>query len=174
MLAHPFQPPMQHPSPLSPATRFALLLTLGLAALFGLPSCSALSERLVMNQVEVLAYDDFGPEALAAPLLGPRAEGAQVVVHYRLSEKALAARYPGAQYRAVPVVPALRHLNAAVARTPDDAAHAEARARMIATRARLLNFYNTWRATFNALTPATAGRGYMARQMVLPAIGTTR
>ena len=110
---------------------------------------------------------DFGPESMAAPLLGPGSAGRQVlVVHHlrpQLSSSSIQVLAPQA----------IRHLNRSVTDTPRDAAHAELRARLIRTRTLILDFYNQRRIAFSSVPPYT-GRGYMARQMMMPGIGTSR
>ncbi len=148
-----------------------LLSCLFLAA--AMAACTGtVSPGLLANKVVLLTHADFGPPDLADPLLGPGTPESQVVVHYALSPRTLENRYPSAHY--VPVVQALRHLNRSVSSVPKDAGHTAMRARLIATRSQLMDFYNTRRASFNSLPPSAGGRAYLARQMMMPAIGTTR
>jgi hypothetical protein len=123
----------------------------------------------LLSKVLIMPSNDFGPESLAAPLLG--AGGTPVIVHYGQPQQVLAAKYP--QHRYVSVVPALKHLNRTIKELPTDAAHAELRARLISTRSRLMDFYNTRRVAFNSVPPFV-GRGFMTRQAMMPVIGTTR
>ena len=125
----------------------------------------------LLTKVLILPAGDFGPESLAAPLLGAGGDGTPVVVHYGQPQQVLAAKYP--QHRYISVVPALRHLNHSIKQMPADAAHAELRARLVSTRARLMDFYNTRRIAFNSVPPFV-GRGFMSRQAMMPVIGTTR
>ncbi len=137
-------------------------------------SCSGgLKLQPLLSKVLVMSYSEFGTESLASPLLGAGGAGTQVVVHYGLPESFLSAKYPGPQYRFVAVAPAIKHLNRTVTQVPHDAANAELRARLIATRSRLMNYYNTRRVAFNSVPPFV-GRSFMVRQAMMPPLGTTR
>lgn len=150
--------------------RLATLAVVLLSAL--LTSCSeGVTFQPLLRKVLILSSSDFGPENLAVPLLGAGGSGTPVIVHYGQPQQVLAAKYP--QHRYVSVVPALKHLNHTIKQMPIDAAHAELRARLISTRSRLMDFYNTRRAAFNSVPPFV-GRGFMTRQAMMPVIGTTR
>lgn len=138
-----------------------------------LSSCTGFKIKPLLGQTLQIPTADFGPENLSAPLLGTNAGRKTAVVYLGLSQKQLEARYPSAQYCHVPVVKGIRHLNRNVAELPHDPAHAELRSRLIATRSRLMDYYDTRRIAFNSVPPYT-GRGFMARRMMMPAIGTTR
>lgn len=150
--------------------RLATLAVVFLSAL--LTSCSeGITFQPLLSKVLIMPSSDFGPESLAAPLLGTGGEGTPIVVHYGLPQRVLAAKYP--QHRYVSVVPALKHLNHSIKQMPPDAAHAELRTRLINTRSRLMDFYNTRRIAFNSVPPFV-GRGFISRQALMPVIGTTR
>ncbi|MCX6854581.1 MAG: hypothetical protein NTV80_06710 [Verrucomicrobia bacterium] len=125
----------------------------------------------LMSKVLIMPASDFGPAAMSAPLLGTGSQSDPVVIHYALPQSYLAAKYPAHRYAAV--VPALKHLNHSIKTMPHDAANAQLYARLVATRSRLMDFYNTRRLAFNSVPPFV-GRGFMARQALMPAIGTTR
>ncbi len=148
------------------ATLTVVLLTTLLTACSG-----GFKFQPLLNKVLIMSSSDFGPENIAAPLLGAGGDGTPVVVHYGQPQHVLAAKYP--QHRYVSVVPALKHLNHSIKQLPTDAAHAELRARLIGTRSRLMDFYNTRRVAFNSVPPFV-GRGFMSRQAIMPVIGTTR
>ncbi len=148
------------------ATLTVVLLTTLLAACSG-----GLKPRPLLTKVLIMPSSDFGPESLAAPLLGTGGAGTPIVVHYGLPQQVLAAKYP--QHRYVSVVPALKHLNHSIKQMPSDAAHTELRARLISTRSRLMDFYKTRRIAFNSVPPFV-GRGFISRQALMPVIGTTR
>jgi len=93
---------------------------------------------------------------------------ATVVIHYSLPEKYLASKYPG--FGHAPVVTAIKHLNRVITTLPRDASHTELRARLMNTRSRLLDYYNTRRVAFNSVPPFV-GRGFMARQALMPNLG---
>ena len=114
---------------------------------------------------------EFGPEAMSNSLLGAGGQSDSVVVHYGLSQRYLTEKYP--VYRYASVVPAIKHLNQSIKTTPHDAANSGLYNRLVATRSRLMEFYNTRRVAFNSVPPFV-GRGFMARQALMPAIGTTR
>lgn len=147
-------------------------LFLSLATL--LASCSSsIHIRPLMSRTLELPAADFGPPSLSAPLLGQGAGCTRVVVHYGLPEKHLRGRYPDTQTAFVPVVRGIKHLNRVVKELPHDAEHAGLHDRLVATRARLMAFYNDRRIAFNAVPPFT-GRSFMARNAMMPALGTTR
>lgn len=146
--------------------RLALLL---LPLLF--VSCSGFKPQPILSKVLTFSAADFGPESMSAPLLGPGSSGKQVIVHHGLPARYLDQHYPNTIR--IYAAPAIKHLNRCVTDTPHDAAHAELRARLIHTRTLILDFYNQRRIAFNSVPPY-AGRGYMARQMMMPGIGTSR
>jgi hypothetical protein len=134
-------------------------------------SCSGFKPQPILSKVLTFSAADFGPESMAAPLLGPGCAGRQVIVHHGLPARYLDQHYPNTVR--IYAAPAIKHLNRCVTDTPRDAAHAELRARLIRTRTLILDFYNQRRIAFNSVPPY-AGRGYMARQMMMPGIGTVR
>jgi hypothetical protein len=138
-----------------------------------LSSCGGLEIKPLLDQTLRLPASDFGPESLSAPLLGANAGKKAVVVYLGLSEKQLEARFPSTQHCHVPVVKGIQHLNRSVAGLPRDPAHAELRSRLIATRTRLMDYYDTRRVAFNSVPPFT-GRGFMSRRAMMPPLGTTR
>jgi hypothetical protein len=147
----------------------SVLLSLSLCLLV---SCSeGFHPQSLMTKVLIMPASNFGPAAMSAPLLGTGGQADSVVIHYGLPQSYLAAKYPG--HRSTAVVPALRHLNHSIKTMPHDAANAPLYARLVATRSRLMDFYNTRRLAFNSVPPFV-GRGFIARQALMPAIGTTR
>jgi hypothetical protein len=132
-----------------------------------LASCSGFKPQPMLSKVLTFSASDFGPESMAAPLLGPGSAGKQVLVVHRVQPQLSANSIQ------VLAAQAIKHLNRCVTDTPRDAAHAELRARLIRTRTIILDFYNQRRIAFNSVPPYT-GRGYMARQMMMPGIGTSR
>jgi hypothetical protein len=153
---------------------FLYRLLVPLFTLAVMSSClSDVQFRPLMARTLELSAADFGPQALSAPLLGQTGAVSRVVVHYGLPEAHLRARYPEAGVAFVPVVRGVKHLNRVVKELPHDAAHTELRARLVATRARLIDFYNDQRIAFNSVPPFT-GRSFMARNAMMPAMGTTR
>ncbi|MBV6499504.1 MAG: hypothetical protein CJBNEKGG_01960 [Prosthecobacter sp.] len=138
-----------------------------------LSSCTGLEIKPLLGQTLQLPASDFGPESLSAPLLGANAGQKTVVVYLGLSEKQIEARHPSSQFCHVPVVKGIQHLNRNVAGLPRDPAHAELRSRLITTRSRLMDYYDTRRIAFNSVPPFT-GRGFMSRRAMMPPLGTTR
>jgi|GEM_PF-1539172 hypothetical protein len=138
---------------------------------FLLASCSGFKPQPLLSKVLTFSAADFGPESMAAPLLGQGSAGRQVIVHHGLPARYLDQHYPGTVR--IYAAPAIKHLNRSVTDTPRDAAHAELCARLIRTRTLILDFYNQRRIAFNSVPPYT-GRGYLSRQMMMPGIGTSR
>jgi hypothetical protein len=134
-------------------------------------SCSGLKFQPLYSKVLTFSAADFGPEAMASPLLGPDSGGKQVIIHHSLPKRYLDQQYPGTA-RAY-AAPAIKHLNRCVKEMPHDAAHAELRARLIRTRSIILDFYNQRRVAFTSVPPYN-GRGFMSRSALMPSLGTTR
>ena len=132
-----------------------------------LASCSGFKPQPILSKVLTFSAADFGPESMAAPLLGPGSAGKQVIVVHQVQPQLSASSIQVLASRAI------KHLNRCIKDTPHDAAHAELRARLIRTRTIILDFYNQRRIAFSSVPPYT-GRGYMARQMMMPGIGTSR
>jgi ribosomal protein S15P/S13E len=140
--------------------------------LFLLVSCSeGFHPQSLMTKVLIMPASEFGPATMSAPLLGSGNQADPVVVHYGLPQRYLMAKYPAHRY--VSVVPALKHLNHCIKIMPHDAANSGLYTRLVATRSRLMEYYNTRRVAFNSVPPFV-GRGFMARQALMPPIGTTR
>jgi hypothetical protein len=134
-------------------------------------SCAGFKPQPLLSKVLIFRAADFGSEAMSAPLLGAGSEDRQVIVHHGLSTRYLDQHYPGTVR--IYAAPAIKHLNRSVTDTPRDVAHAVLRSRLIQTRSQILDFYSQRRIAFNSVPPYT-GRGFMARQMIMPSIGTTR
>ncbi len=148
---------------------FSILLSLCLLFLVG---CSErFHPQSLMTKVLIMPASEFGPEAMSNSLLGAGDQSHSVVVHYGLSQRYLTEKYPA--YRYASVVPAIKHLNQSIKTMPHDSANSGLYARLVATRSRLMEFYNTRRVAFNSVPPFV-GRGFMARQSLMPAMGTIR
>lgn len=148
---------------------FSILMSLCLLFLVG---CSeGLHPQSLMTKVLIMPASDFGPDALRNSLLGASGQGDSVVVHYGLSQRYLIEKYPAHRYASV--VLAIKHLNQSIKTMPHDSANAGRYARLVDTRSRLMEFYNTRRVAFNSVPPFV-GRGFMVRQSLMPAMGTTR
>ena len=153
--------------------QWRILLGVALCA-FAVSACSGeFQPKPLLQKVLVLPYDDFGPEQMVAPWLGPRQTGAQVVVHYQQPVKALSAAHqaPAGEppYRFIPVRQAIYHLERQLHGLPRTSQHTEERSRMQATLVRLKSFYQAYRAAFTAVPPYH-GRGVARRSMMAPAL----
>jgi hypothetical protein len=137
------------------------ILALACAAL--LCGCSTnFAPKPLLQKTAVFAYDDFGPERLAAPWLGPRQVGTNVVVHYGQPESRLRAQYPGGDHRFVTVRAAAFHLGRALSALPPQAPES---ARMRATLGILRSMDRDRRAALNASPPFT-GRDALRRRLM--------
>ena len=141
-----------------------LLLLLPLLLLQG---CTAGGlSRAFAGQSLTLNYDDFGPERMAAPFLGPRGAHTIVVAHYGFND--LTPSGPeGVRY--VNVLQSLNFLRQEVRRLPPTAANEPLRQRLRSTYARIyplqLRRYN------NALNSSFVQPfGGMNRRLMLPAL----
>ncbi len=152
---------------------FAWLCLLVLPFVF--VSCSGSTHfRPLMSRTLELKPSDFGSVDLSQPLIGSvQQTSGLVVVHYGLPERYLRSRYPQPNVSFVSVVHGIKYLNRVVKSLPHDAEHAEVLTQLIQTRSRLLDFYNNRRIAFNSVPPFT-GRTFMARNAIMPALGTTR
>jgi ribosomal protein S15P/S13E len=147
----------------------SILLSLCLLSLVG---CSeGFHPQSLMTKVLIMPASDFGPEAMSASWLGAGGQSDSIVIHYGLSQRYLTEKYPAHRY--ANVVPTIKHLNQSIKTKPHDADAVRLHTRLVATRSRLIEFYNTRRVAFNSVPPFV-GRGFMARQALMPAIGTTR
>lgn len=132
-----------------------------------LPGCSAGGlSRAFAGQSLTLNYDDFGPERMAAPFLGPRGSHTVIVAHYGFNS--LTPSGPE-DIRYVNVLQSLNFLRQEVRKLPLTAANEPLRQRLRATYARLyplqLRRYNT-ALNSSFLQPF----GGMDRRLMLPAL----
>ncbi|MBL9130456.1 MAG: hypothetical protein JNG86_04605 [Verrucomicrobiaceae bacterium] len=106
--------------------------------------------------------DDFGPQSLTTPWMGPRT-GGMVIVHHGPT-----SMFEGGRY--LNVAEAMRHLSASARRlAPND----PARTRMSATYGRLFHFYRTRRDAMMGAPYANYGRGGMNRALMMPPMPLT-
>ncbi len=141
-----------------------LLLLLPLLLLSG---CTAGGlSRAFAGQSLTLNYDDFGPESMASPFLGPRGSQTVIIAHYGFND--LTPSGPeGVRY--VNVLQSLTFLRQEVRSLPLSSANAPLRQRLRTTYARLyplqLRRYN------NALSGSFLQPfGGMDRRLMLPAL----
>jgi len=146
-----------------------------LVSAFALSSCAgSFHLRPLMSRTLELKASDFGPADLSKPLLGSMdVDSGLVVIHYGLPEKHLRLRYSQPNVAFVSVIHGIKFLNRVVKALPHDAEHAATLAQLVHTRSRMMDFYNDRRIAFNSVPPFT-GRAFMARNAIMPAIGTTR
>jgi len=136
-------------------------------ALLLLSSCTAGGmSRAFAGQSLTLNYDDFGPERMAAPFLGPRGSHTVVVAHYGFND--LTPSGPeGVRY--VNVLQSLNFLRQEVRKLPLTATNEPLRQRLRSTYARIyplqLRRYNTM-LNSSFVQPF----GGMNRRLMLPAL----
>ena len=141
-----------------------LLLLLPLVLLTG---CAAggLSKAFA-GQSLTLNYDDFGPERMAAPFLGPRGSHTVIVAHYGFNQTTPSA---AEDVRYVNVLQSMNFLRDQVRHLPQTAANEPLRQRLRSTYARLyplqLRRYNI--ALGSSYTIPFAG---MDRRLMLPTL----
>lgn len=138
-----------------------------LLVLLLLPGCTAGGlSRAFAGQSLTLSYDDFGPERMAAPLLGPRGTHTTIVAHYGFNN---ITPTPPEDVRYVNVLQSLNFLRKEVRELASTAANEPLRQRLRGTYARLyplqLRRYN------NALgSTFVQPFGGMDRRLMLPAL----
>ncbi len=132
-----------------------------------LSSCTAGGlSRAFAGQSLTLYYDDFGPERMAAPFLGPRGANTVIIAHYGFND--LTPSGPeGVRY--VNVLQSLNFLRQEVRKLPPTMANEPLRQRLRATYARIyplqLRRYNTM-LNSSFVQPF----GAMNRRLMLPAL----
>ncbi len=140
---------------------FSFLLILSLLSV--LTGCTRESWRKCLAGPDLtLRYDDFGPEAYAAKLLGERQNGQRPIsiVHGR------SRLLPDGQR--VNVFEAMRHLKTVARTLPPTPEAQQVRARLSATYARLYDFYRTRRDAMMSAPYSSSSRGSMNRALMLP------
>ncbi len=136
-------------------------------ALLLLSGCTAGGlSRAFAGQSLTLNYDDFGPERLASPFLGPRGSHTVIIAHYGFNN--ISPSGPE-DVRYVNVLQSLNFLRQEVRKLPLTAANEPLRQRLRATYARIyplqLRRYN------NALNSSFLQPfGGMDRRLMLPAL----
>ncbi|WP_395744294.1 hypothetical protein [Prosthecobacter sp.] len=142
----------------------SLLLSL---LLLLLPGCTPEQRgRAFAGQSLTLNYDDFGPESMAAPFLGPRGAHTIVVAHYGFND----ITPSGPQdVRYVNVLQSMNFLRDEVHRLPRTAANEPLRQRLRTTYARLYplqlqRYKNALNSAFVIPSPG------MSRQLMVPVV----
>lgn len=146
--------------------KFTCMLLL-LLPLVLLPGCAAGGlSRAFAGQSLTLNYDDFGPERMAAPFLGPRGSHTVIVAHYGFND--LTPSGPE-DVRYVNVLQSLNFLRQEVHKLPLTAANEPLRQRLRTTYARIyplqLRKYNL--ALSGSFIQPIGG---MNRRLMLPAL----
>lgn len=130
---------------------------------FLLMSCTSAQWQRSMHPTPlVLHYDDFGPEASASRLLGPRGkENQPVTLHHG------GTRLESGHLR-VNIQQAMNHLIFAVRRLPPTSEAEPVREKLRSTYSRLYPHYRTRRDAMMSAPFSNSGRGGMNRSMMLP------
>lgn len=130
------------------------LLALTALALALLSSCTSASwKKAFTPSVVTVSYDDLGPEALVAPVLGPRGENPQIIAHAGSTRPDTNPRRLNAHQGLL-----LLRRNARV--LPATPAGDDLRRRMSTAYGRLFHLYNSRRVAFTSVPPF-GGRGSM-------------
>lgn len=111
-------------------------------------------------------YDDFGTEAMASHLIGPKGKNTQVIARFGTTNATPATDGPDVRY--VSMGQAMNYLRLSVrkmARTPENAA---LRQRLSATYSRLFIQYDKKRSALMSAPSASYGRGGMNRAFMMP------
>ncbi|MBB5033271.1 hypothetical protein [Prosthecobacter vanneervenii] len=145
--------------------KFHLLRILLVSLLLAGCTAGGLSQAFP-GQSLTLSYDDFGPETMAAPFLGPRGAHTAIIAHYGFNN--ITPSGPE-DVRYVNVLQSLNYLRQQVRSLPATAANEPLRQRLRSTYARLyplqLRRYN------NALNGSFLQPfGGMDRRLMLPAL----
>ncbi|MBN8420689.1 MAG: hypothetical protein J0L73_17365 [Verrucomicrobia bacterium] len=112
------------------------------------------------------AYEDFGTEAMASHLIGPRGKDTQIIARFGSTNPTPPAKGPDVRYVGVAqAMNYLRHSVRKLPRTPENAAMIE---RLRATYSRLYRHYSTKRNAFMSVPSASYGRGGMNRALMMP------
>jgi hypothetical protein len=130
-----------------------------------LSGCSGESWRKAFTaKVVVVSYDDLGTETMLSPILGPRGNNPQIVVHHGATNK-------HAEPRRLNDHQGLLILRRNSRRLPDTAENEALRQRMTAAYHRLHACYNQRRNAFLSVPPF-AGRGSMSmtRMNLMPPV----
>lgn len=132
-----------------------------------LPGCAAGGmSRAVPGQSLTLSYDDFGPERIAAPFLGPRGPRTVIIAHYGFSQITPSA---SEDVRYVNVLQSMNFLRDQVRHLPLTAANEPLRQRLRSTYARLYPLQLT-RYNIALGSSYTIPFGGMDRRLMLPTL----
>lgn len=140
----------------------ALIFGCSLSLLF-LPSCS---DAFYITPEMTFAYDDFGPEAMASSLLGPKGKDTQVVTRFSSTRTTPPAEGPDIRF--VNMEQAMYYLRRNVRKLPKTGEGSDARQRLSRTYARLYYIYSAKRNSFLASPFSSYGRGGMNKAQLMP------
>jgi len=112
------------------------------------------------------AYDGFGPEQLAAPLLGPKGQDTHVVARFGSTQSSAPATGPDVRY--VNIEQTMNFLRRTVRGLPHTEDGAALHQRLAATYGRMCRQYCARRNSVTAAPSASYGRGGMNRAFIMP------
>lgn len=112
------------------------------------------------------AYNDFGPEQVAAPLLGPKGNGTQVIARFGSTHTTPPSSGPDVRY--VNVEQAMNFLRRAARALPRTEENVPVHQRLSATYARMFQQYSTKRNSMVSAPSSSYGRGGMNRALMMP------
>ena len=138
-------------------------LLLGCLGVLLLAQCS---EDSVPLPGLTFAYADFGPENIAAPLLGPKGSTTQVVARFGSTQAAPPSAGPDVLY--VNVEQAMNFLRRTVRGLPHTAEGSVIHQRLAATYSRIYRQYSARRNSVTAAPSSSYGRGGMNRAFIMP------
>jgi hypothetical protein len=141
---------------------FALILGCSL----GLLSLSSCSDASYITPEMTFAYEDFGTDAIASRLLGPRGKDMQIVVRFGTTRTT--PKPGGPDLRFVSTQQAMHFLRSNVHKLPKTPENAELRQRLQATYNRLYDVYSSKRSAFLSAPSSSYGRDGMNRALMMP------
>ncbi|MCF7784715.1 MAG: hypothetical protein K9N47_01265 [Prosthecobacter sp.] len=141
---------------------FALILGCSM----GLLSLCSCSDASYITPEMTFAYEDFGTDAIASRLLGPRGKDMQIVVRFGTTRTT--PKPGGPDLRFVSTQQAMHFLRSNVHKLPKTPENAELRKRLQATYSRLYDVYSSKRSSFLSAPSSSYGRDGMNRALMMP------
>ena len=160
--------------PAMPA-RLRFYLLSSVCFFIGLSACTSESRHEnFVSRVVPLTYDDFGPESMAKPLLGPRGTNTRVIVYHGATRSALEHHFPTSasgtpDYRFITLLSGIYHLQREIRHLPMTPENEPLRQRLRQTYSRLYTAYNKRRLALVS-TPPFFGRGAVWKSSIMPPI----
>jgi len=143
---------------------------LALAFILGCSFCVMLlascSDASYITPAMTFAYDDFGSEATASSLLGPKGNDTQVVARFASTQ--ITPPADGPDIRFVNTEKAMWFLRSQVRKLPQTEENAVERQRLQRTYSRLYDVYSTKRSAFLSSPSSSYGRGGMNKALMMP------